>query len=879
MLSFREKYLRINSETILFLILISLVFVTTNFNLTFVYGITLTFASIFLFVVLRIFGLPAAIVVGLLSVLLVPKEFLCIASSFIKIIEILFVGAFFLNGRKAKMFFVDALFWLTLGALMLYLLNRISLEGSALYFEISKSMINGMFNVLIADMLLAYFPFYKFTKNNRLNKNNVSIHQFLSQITIFSILVPFFISMISNTLNTYDTISKDQVISAQMMVNRIERELIFWKPDDKQSLALNEALQANELGELIHRHKSQVSDIIVLTTSNQVIASTMRDVQARSAYDWKQSYNYKEVSTNYFEALPKKSTHQPIIQWSEGLFVYSKQLDSIPVQIVVQYPISKSQEQIFTVSIEQLKYLGLFSIFTVLIVMGVTRVLTNNLGSLTKVTTGLPEKLRNFEKIEWPQSTISEFRLLSSNLREMADKLKELFTESIEMNKRLSKQKEKLQESEDKLHRLAFYDGLTSLPNRYFFQNYVKKLIQSNVNKKIAIIFLDLNQFKQINDTLGHDAGDSLLQLTAIKLSGLQKEKREVFRLGGDEFVIVHCVDHVGEVQETVNSVLNEFSTFFEINGQMLYITASVGVSMYPDDGTELDTLVKFADIAMYISKEKGGNVAQFYNDTMRDKFQERLVIENALRSVVDSGGFEQYYQPKTLSGKITSMEALLRWNDPALGFVSPGLFIPIAEEIGLILQIDEWSLIQACKQNKRWQEQGLQCVPISVNISAKHFQQDYLVTMVKKALHETGLDPHLLKLEITESVFIKNPQHVAEVIHKLKELGVHISIDDFGKGFSSLYQLLKLPIDEIKIDRQFIRDIDLYENQQLLVKSIFDIAHGLKLNVVAEGVETENERDLLAQMGCDEIQGYLFSPPVNQEEMEKFLSDKVISR
>ncbi|KAA0546263.1 EAL domain-containing protein [Bacillus sp. BGMRC 2118] len=862
----------INSEIILLLTLISLVFITTKFNLTFVYGISLTFSTIFLFVLLRIFGLRAAVIVGLTSLLFVPKETMNIASNLVSVIEIIFVGSFFLKGRKAKMFFVDVLFWISLGAIMLYALHYISISGDALYFQISKSIVNGLFNVLIADMLLAYFPFYKFTKNNRLNKNNVSVHQFLTQITIFAILVPFFISVISNTWNTHDTTTRNQIVSAEMIVNRMERELEYWKKDDFQHLAINEVFQSSELGELIQRHRMQESNIIILTNSNHVLASTIRNVRVQTTYDWQNHYNFKQVSSDYYEALPKGSTNQPIIQWSRGQYIYSKQLDSVPIQVVIQFPMSKSQEQIFKVTIEQIKYLGLFSLIAILLVMSVTRVLTQNLSSLTKVTTGLPEKLRTFEKIEWPQSTIAELRLISSNLREMADKLKELFTESIEMNKRLSKQKEKLQESEDKLHQLAFYDSLTHLPNRHFFQKYVKDLIQVDATERIAIIFLDLNQFKQINDTLGHDAGDLLLQLTATKLSHLQQERREIFRLGGDEFVIVDRVHHVDEVQETVDAVLREFSTFFEINGQMLYITASVGVSMYPDDATDLDTLVKFADIAMYISKEKGGNVAQFYHDTMRDKFQKRLVIENALRSVVDKGGFEQYYQPKTMGGKITSMEALLRWNDPKLGFVSPGIFIPIAEEIGLIFQIDEWSLIEACKQNKKWQDQGLQHVPISVNISAKHFQQDYLVAMVRKALDETGLNPKDLKLEITESVFIKNPQHVAEVIQRLKELGVHISIDDFGKGFSSLYQLLKLPMDEIKIDRQFIKDIDQHEKQQLLVRSIFEIAHGLKLNVVAEGVETEFERNLLSQMGCDEIQGYLFSPPVNREEMEKLL-------
>lgn len=245
------------------------------------------------------------------------------------------------------------------------------------------------------------------------------------------------------------------------------------------------------------------------------------------------------------------------------------------------------------------------------------------------------------------------------------------------------------------------------------------------------------------------------------------------------------------------------------------------------------------------------------------------------MREAADKGAFELYYQPKTKSGKVSSLEALLRWHDPVLGIVSPSTFIPIAEEIGLIFQIDEWSLIQACKQNKKWHDEGLLRVPISANLSAKHFQQDHLIALIEKALNESGMDPEFLKLEITESVFIKDPKHVAEVIYKLKSLGVLISIDDFGKGYSSLYQLLQLPIDEIKIDRQFIKDIDQSDKKTLLVDSILDIAHGLRLNVVAEGVETENERDLLVQMGCDELQGYLFSPPISKTEIVKFLCTK----
>src|SRR5690606_2617736 len=240
-------------------------------------------------------------------------------------------------------------------------------------------------------------------------------------------------------------------------------------------------------------------------------------------------------------------------------------------------------------------------------------------------------------------------------------------------------------ESEDKLHKLAFYDSLTFLPNRYFFQKYVRELIRKESGQQITIIFLDLNQFKQINDTLGHDAGDMLLKLTGRKLMKLQEEYRQVFRLGGDEFVVVHTARNREEINKTLQMIVKEFSTYFTIAGQDQYITASIGVSVYPDDGEDLDTLVKYADIAMYMSKDKGGNTVQFFDESMKYKFQERLVIENALRTALNNGGFEQYYQPKVSRSTITGVEALLRWNDPQLGSVSPAVFIEVAEDIGLI--------------------------------------------------------------------------------------------------------------------------------------------------------------------------------------------------
>jgi diguanylate cyclase (GGDEF)-like protein len=584
-------------------------------------------------------------------------------------------------------------------------------------------------------------------------------------------------------------------------------------------------------------------------------------------------YEIKEISTNFYEAIPKGQYEVlPILKWRSGKIVFETQMEALSIKLFIQYPLSQFQDQIFKELIFHLKLSILYLIFTISIAMVVNRIIMNNLSQLTDVTTGLPVKVKNLETIEWPQSTISEFRLISQNLKVMTQKLRESFQEKVEMNRILTTQTNKLKESEEKLHQLAYYDVLTSLPNRLHFQDYVRNYIKTNPSAPLAIIFIDLNQFKQVNDILGHNAGDVLLQLFANKLRTLQGPNREVFRIGGDEFVVVHQINNREEVYETLEKIQDQFFAPLTINGQVLYVTGSVGVSLYPYDGLDLDTLVKCADIAMYASKEQCGKTPQFYNYSMMDRFQERLIIENALRKVVNQGGFKLFYQPKIQFDVVSSIEALIRWNDPTLGNVSPEIFIPIAEEAGMISKIDEWALLEACKQNKKWQDAHLLKVPISVNISAKNFQQDDLILWIEKALYESGLSPQYLKLEITESTFIKHPKRVVKMLHYIKSLGVQISIDDFGKGYSSFTHLLELPVDEIKIDKKLITGIDQNEKQELLAKSIIDLGHGLQLNIVAEGVENPNERDLLIQLGCDELQGYLFSFPLNPKGMKDFL-------
>ncbi|MCL6570793.1 MAG: GGDEF domain-containing protein [Bacillus sp. (in: Bacteria)] len=610
---------RLNSETFLFFTLLGLTLFSSIFNVTFIYGITFTFTSIFTFLVFRLFGLPLAILASLLTFLFIPFDNNFVTYNIILLVEIIFVGTYFYIKKRAKMFFVDAFFWLTIGLVAIFFFYKSSLVGDALYFQICKDILNGLFNVLIADMLLAYFPFYKLLKSIRINKHNVSVHQFLTHITIISIMIPFFLSVLTKTWNDQEYIYNQAKIKAKNSVNQISKEILLLNKNDPLNFSLNESQKKMKLDDLVEQYKAPDFNIIITNDQDKVITSSS---STEEYYNWDDIYQVKKISNNFYEALPKgQNDILPLIKWRLGKLVFINEINSLSMSIFIQFPISQYQDQMFKGFLIHLSLSILFSLFTIIFVLVVSRMFMNNLKQLTDVTTGLPQKLVKQEKIDWPQSYISELRLLTQNLKEMAQKLKELFQESIEMNRLLTDQTIKLKESEDKLHQLAYHDVLTSLPNRLHFQNYVRNVINNSQFQHIAIIFIDLNQFKQINDTLGHDAGDTLLQLTANKLNTLHDNNREVFRLGGDEFVIVHEIDHREEISNSLEQIRSEFSSPFNINGQELFITVSVGISLFPDDGSDLDSLLKCADLAMYVSKGKGGKTAHFYNESMRGGF------------------------------------------------------------------------------------------------------------------------------------------------------------------------------------------------------------------------------------------------------------------
>lgn len=423
---------------------------------------------------------------------------------------------------------------------------------------------------------------------------------------------------------------------------------------------------------------------------------------------------------------------------------------------------------------------------------------------------------------------------------------------------------------------LAYHDPLTGLSNRTEFKETLESEMKRVQDKEIVLMLIDLDRFKVANDTLGHQVGDEILVKAAERIEEVLGPNMKVFRLGGDEFAVIILQEMDSKCNVLAEKILQNIQKPFKLNDYEISLTASIGISAFPKTGRSYEELFKFADTAMYLAKDSGKNGFKYYDDNLSEVMERRLKIESDLRKGLEKNQFELYYQPKVSldSREITGVEALLRWNHPELGWISPVEFIPIAEETGQVMAIGEWVLRNACRQNQIWREKGLPSIRMSVNVSVKQFQHGGLVRIVKKALEESGLSPHYLEIEVTESI-MQNTSESSEVLHQFREMGIQISIDDFGTGYSSLNIIQQLPIDTIKLDRSFITDIE-NENQLSMVKTIINLGENLKLNVVAEGIETEYQLTKLIESGCQIGQGFLFSKPVEPDQFELLLRQRV---
>ncbi len=438
----------------------------------------------------------------------------------------------------------------------------------------------------------------------------------------------------------------------------------------------------------------------------------------------------------------------------------------------------------------------------------------------------------------------------------------------------------KRKRAEETIKHMAYFDPLTDLPNRaLFLERLNQALIQAQRNHRIlAVLFLDLDRLKVINDTLGHNMGDRLLKAVAARLKGAMRDTDTVARLGGDEFMLLLPeISSPADIDRITSKILDTFKAAFEFDQQELYITTSVGVAIFPKDGTDAETLLKNADTAMYRAKRTGRNNVQTFAPSMKAEDLEQLALGNGLRRALERKEFVVHYQPQIdiENGEIVGMEALVRWQHPEYGLVHPGSFIHWAEDSGLIVPIGEIVMRMACEQNKAWLAAGYQPLKVAVNISARQMKQSNLVQTVARILRESGLPPDCLELELTESVLMDLGGNSMNIPHELKAMGVGFSIDDFGTGYSSLNYLKRLPVNTLKMDQSFVRDLTTDHNDAAIASAVIGLGHGLDLQVLAEGVETMGQLDYLRHLKCDRMQGFLFSEPLPANEFEELLREQ----
>jgi diguanylate cyclase (GGDEF)-like protein/PAS domain S-box-containing protein len=438
--------------------------------------------------------------------------------------------------------------------------------------------------------------------------------------------------------------------------------------------------------------------------------------------------------------------------------------------------------------------------------------------------------------------------------------------------------------AEDQIYFMAHHDALTGLPNRsVLMDRLTQALLQAERNgHQVTTIFIDLDNFKLVNDSQGHSAGDKLLRVVAERMTKCVRAADTVVRLGGDEFVVL-LVDQVNS-QQAASVVLDKIrATLAEpvpIDGQMFRVTCSIGLSVFPEDGADAETLLMNADMAMYQAKEKGRDNFQFYTSEMNTAARERHLLQEGLRSAIARKEFALLYQPQVdlRSGRVLAVEALVRWHHPELGVVLPAKFIPMAEETGLIVPLGEWVLREACRQNKAWQDAGVAPIRVCVNVSARQFREKNWVKRVEYALSESGLDPRYLELELTESLLMQDTTHAVTTMRALQSIGVQFSIDDFGTGYSSLSALKSFPVARLKIDQAFVRNLPYDENDRSIATAVISLGQKLNMKVIAEGVETDAQLAFLQDHDCDEIQGFHFSRPIEATAIAALLQRQAVA-
>lgn len=858
------------------------------FGINLIFDIKLTLSSVFLFIILRMFGLKWVVIS---AVLVNGVEFSLtgqITEPVLAFMEILTVGIAF-KIKKNNIILLDTLYWLLASAIVI----GYSIYSSHGYFKIEIIsplfiyLIVGIFNTMLADVFYTYVPHEKYYMLDGIYRRPPTLIAFMVHLSIAAILGPFMIYLAVSSWGIERSIENDGKEKSQAVAQYIIDQTKNWSKENIRDLKLKSVLQLGYLSEIAQADTRNTNfRISVLGTESKTANSSKVQQYINNRYINGQKLDNVVYDKNneFYLWMPEKTNLSfGESRWSNASYVHETDLFGAVI-IKVSLPIEFFRSEIFNNYMMQARILLIFTFLVGVFIIVIHRVILRFLSKLLQVSTGLPEKLRAHEGVLWPGSNVFELNELTVNFIAMSNDLRNLISEYKSMYDKLENKTNLLLESEQKLHELAYYDVLTGLPNRFNFTDYLKNLLDSlgeqhnTASYSAAVLLIDLDRFKQVNDSLGHLAGDLLLKSVSDRLIGVlgryPRNKRFIARIGGDEFVVILNDMNDLEIKQIAQSLINEIKNPVDLEGQEVYIGASLGISVFPDDGNNMVDIVKNADLAMYASKEAGGNTFKFYSNISKFSIPNKMKLEHGMHKALDNNEFMLYYQPKVCAktGEVTGAEALIRWKHPEEGMIMPDRFISLAEESGLIVPIGEWVLRKACSQLKEWKSSGYPISRVSVNCSILQFQQVDMPDLINRVLQETGISPECLELEITESMIMKDSERVISQLLKIRGAGVNVSIDDFGKGYSSLSALKDLPVTCLKIDRSFINDIPDDRHNVAVVEAIIKLAHNIGLGVVAEGVETLDNVYALKTMECDEFQGYYFERPLPHDNFVQFL-------
>lgn len=734
--------------------------------------------------------------------------------------------------------------------------------------------VNSIIAILIGEVLYQYTPvFLDIFKKDKIHK--IRLRQFLFHTALIMVTLPILCSIYVNARKNEQLALKQIESYSHGAFQVIQKEVNSWKSREKQKFILYDVVYREKLKSLMDaKLTGEMADIILTNEQHKILVTTNDKYKIKNKFDIKDIKNIEEIDDEFYRVIPSIDSKMGVVnQFMNQFYIVHQYMVNPDMHMYVLIYKNDFLVNDLHIALDGLKLLLILWGMIIGVVALLEVVIFRSITQLEEATKNLPDQLYDLEQIKWKESCTVEIGLLQNNFYKAAFKLKEMFESTKLLNEELSNSQQRLQE-------IVFLDTLTHIGNRLKMRRDLNDIREYAYydSKLTGVFLLDINQFKQINDTLGHEKGDKLLIEVAERLKILEDEQGcKAYRLGGDEFVVLTQQDTLEQIQVIGECIVRVFESSFIIDGVCMQVKGSIGMSIYPYHTNDVDTAIKYADMAMYRSKEIGNTPLEVFNESIKLEYIKRTTIEKSIRDAISNNEFEMYYQPvyDIHTKEIINLEALLRWNNKYLGQVSPQVFIPIAEELGFMMELDQWVIQNVCRQIKMWKLEGKKVLPVSINISEKYFRQKPFIIALLTIIEQEEVTPEDILIEIAESSVIEQAESMGKVIGELYSLGIKVILDDFGKTHSSISQLIDLPVKQLKVDHELIKGIDYDKRKQTLVELIVQITSKLGMTTIAEGVETEGELAYLKSVGCNSVQGRVICEPSPLGRISEILSNR----